>query len=272
MTQPISINKELCISCGVCARVCPAGSIEQNKGEEPQINEEARCVTCGQCDAFCPKDAIVSEYPGEYPAQDFAGVKDVSPKELGKCLQRRRTTRHYKSNPVPREKIEEILEVIRYAPTGGNAQPVHWTIISDQDKLKAIGDAVAKYLKVAVEKMPDSPYKEIFGNLAAAYEDGHNVITWGAPHLIAVSTDEEAISGDADGIIAMSWFEIAIQTYGLGCVWLGLIKMAALNSPEVASLLALPEKTKLQYTMVFGEPSLKVEKIPKRNAAKVHWH
>ena len=272
MTQPIGVNKELCISCGVCARVCPSGTIAGSKGEEPQINEEAHCITCGLCEAFCPKDAIQTEYAGEYPAQDYEGVNEVSPKELAKCLQQRRTTRQYKSNIVPRERIEDILDVVRYAPTGGNAQPVHWTIISDQRKLKAIGDGVAKYLKVAVEHMSDSPYKNIFSNLVSAYEGGHNVITWGAPHLVAVSTDETAISGDADGIIAMSWFEIVLQTYGLGSVWLGLIKMAALNSPEVAELLALPEKTKLQYTMAFGEPSLKVQKIPKRNAAKVHWH
>ena len=272
MTQPINIDEDICISCGVCARVCPCGTIVQNKEEKPKINEEARCIACGQCDAFCPTEAVECEYTGDYPARDFDGVREISSKELARCFQRRRTIRHYKSNPIPREKIEEILEVVRYAPTGGNVQPVHWTIISDQEKLKVIGEAVAKYLKMAAEKMPDSPYKEIAKNMAAAYEDGHNVITWGAPHLVAVSTDMTAISGDADGIIALSWFEIALQTYGLGAVWLGLLKMAALNSPEIMKLLAIPEKTKLQYTMVFGEPSMKVQKIPKRNVAKVYWH
>ena len=272
MTQPIRVDKDVCVSCGVCARVCPSGTIAHKEGEKPEVNDESRCIACGQCDAFCPVAAIKCEYEGEYPTKDFEGVKDVSPSELAKCLQRRRTIRHYKSNPIPRQKIEEILEVVRYAPTGGNSQSVHWTVISDKEKLKAISDGVAKHIRAFVEKMDDNPYKAVFKNLLAAYEKGYNVITWGAPHLLAVSTDESAISGDADGIIAMSWFEIALQAHGLGGVWLGLVKKAALSSPEVSQLLSLPEKTKLQYTMVFGEPSLKVKKIPKRNAAKVHWH
>ncbi len=53
---------ERCISCGICARVCPDASIQlvEIKGQEkkfPQIDYNT-CSLCGYCVNFCPKQAL----------------------------------------------------------------------------------------------------------------------------------------------------------------------------------------------------------------------
>ncbi len=271
MSQPISFDLDTCTACGICSLVCPCGTIAYEKGEKPTVNEKARCMGCGQCDAFCPMHAVSCDFPGDYPVHNYDDVADVTPKQLAKYLQKRRSIRSYKNAPVPKETMNEIFDIVRYAPTGGNFQSIHWVVLSGEEKLNKLTKLVIEWFRGFLENAPETPYTPVFKGLVAAYDAGHNVITWGAPHLVSVATDEQAISGDADGIIAMSWFEIALNSFGLGCVWLGLVKMAAMQSPEVAALLKLPEGTKLQYTMIFGEPKLKVHKIPKRRPAKVYW-
>lgn len=54
----IQYDKEKCIGCGLCIRVCPAKAIEM-KTEEKKIRiYVGRCIFCGQCIDICPKNAL----------------------------------------------------------------------------------------------------------------------------------------------------------------------------------------------------------------------
>lgn len=50
----IYIDKEKCISCGMCANSCPSGCIEH---KEKVVNNET-CVKCLKCLTLCPKNAM----------------------------------------------------------------------------------------------------------------------------------------------------------------------------------------------------------------------
>ena len=50
-----NINKNLCINCGLCKRICPHSAIKYNNGYE--VNE-MRCLGCSQCINKCPSKAI----------------------------------------------------------------------------------------------------------------------------------------------------------------------------------------------------------------------
>ena len=63
-------------------------------------------------------------------------------------------------------------------------------------------------------------------------------------------------SPEADGIIALSHFEIAAQSVGLGTLWNGLVKMSVTLLPELKVPLKIPEDNLLVFTMSFGKPEV----------------
>ena len=68
ITGLLEFNEEKCTRCGICASICPGGSIivppknEHEKRELPVIIENppgiTDCIACGDCLAACPNKAI----------------------------------------------------------------------------------------------------------------------------------------------------------------------------------------------------------------------
>ncbi|MFO8241373.1 MAG: NADH-quinone oxidoreductase subunit I [Dissulfuribacterales bacterium] len=67
-------GREVCIACGMCAKICPAKCITVKKGKREEGEEDKyasktypasfqidllRCIFCGFCEETCPKNAIV---------------------------------------------------------------------------------------------------------------------------------------------------------------------------------------------------------------------
>jgi nitroreductase len=68
-------------------------------------------------------------------------------------VRKRRSFRFYKSDMPEKDKVERILEAARLAPTWANYQGVHYIIVQDQDKVKAIWEAVGQKKKYAEAPM-----------------------------------------------------------------------------------------------------------------------
>jgi len=62
-----SYDQDMCISCGLCAKICPDKAIEMIEAPEehkdkypkkyPQI-DLGKCCFCGFCDDICPKNCL----------------------------------------------------------------------------------------------------------------------------------------------------------------------------------------------------------------------
>jgi nitroreductase len=67
--------------------------------------------------------------------------------DVFEAVQERRSIRAYQDKPVPREKLEKILEAARLAPSAKNIEPWHFIAVTDAEKRKALSMGIfAKFL------------------------------------------------------------------------------------------------------------------------------
>lgn len=55
-----SADKDLCVGCGACSRICAHGAPVIANGKATIDHD--KCVGCGRCLAVCPKDAITADF------------------------------------------------------------------------------------------------------------------------------------------------------------------------------------------------------------------
>jgi len=66
------VEKEKCISCGLCVKVCPNQAIKLiEETKKPRISL-SRCIFCGECADACPVKAITMTKEYELAVYDKA--------------------------------------------------------------------------------------------------------------------------------------------------------------------------------------------------------
>ncbi len=57
------IDKNACISCGLCVKNCTPGALSMGEDKKPQLNTDA-CIWCGDCVKVCPTGAWEAKQTG----------------------------------------------------------------------------------------------------------------------------------------------------------------------------------------------------------------
>src|ERR1700754_1210995 len=60
--------------------------------------------------------------------------------DLLEALRTTGTCRYYTDEPVSDELLTEAFDAARFAPQGGNTQPVRWLVVRDREKLKQLAE------------------------------------------------------------------------------------------------------------------------------------
>jgi len=178
--------------------------------------------------------------------------------------------RFFKKQPVEKEKLQRLIEIARYAPSGGNIQLVEWTVFTDAERIKEIARVTVESMRKLVAKAPQAvpPYIPM---MIGAWDMGYNAVTWSAPALIVASAPREATTGMVDVSLALCYLELAAQTLGLGTCWAGVLEGALQGSAEVRESVGLPEGHPYHFPMMIGYPKRKYSRLPERKAPKIAW-
>jgi nitroreductase len=132
---------------------------------------------------------------------------------------------------VEKEKLQRLIEIARYALSGGNLQLVEWMMFTDADRIKEIAGLTVEWMRKVMAEAPHSvpPYVPL---IIGAWDMRYNSLTWRAPVLIVASAPMEATTGMVDVSLALSYLELAAQKLGLGTCWAGLVEAAVKKSLE----------------------------------------
>jgi nitroreductase len=160
----------------------------------------------------------------------------LSSMDFTKVVEKRRSIRRYKPDPVPDDLIREILESVRVAPSASNRQPCHFIIVKDAEKKRALG------LREWVAEAPV---------IVVGCADSSLSPTW---HLV-------------DFAIAFEHIILAATNLGLGTCWLG-----RLENETIKKALNIPDHIKVVAVTPLGYPAEPPEpKARKALSEMVHY-
>ena len=148
--------------------------------------------------------------------------------------------------PVPRDVIDECLELAIQAPTGSNSQGWRWLVVEDADKKKALADLYRKageeYLTAAGEQAADGQTKRVFTSAMYLMEHLHEVPVHVIPCITGRPPAESPSAmwaGLYGSIFPAVWnFQLALRARGLGSV---LNTLHLIHEKEAAELLGIPD-------------------------------
>ena len=183
-------------------------------------------------------------------------------------IKARRSIRVFKDKPVPHEDIEQIIEVVRYSPTGGNFQNIQWLVFDTKETIEQIRSLGSEFMKQLITDQTPVPLKYIWEKWR---DSGIDHLMNGAPIVVAAYSHKDALGAQENAMIALGYFDLVATTMGLGCCWLGTFTAAANNFPPIKEIIALPEDHVIHEALAVGYPKYKKYRIPKRNPAQITW-
>jgi Nitroreductase len=132
--------EDKCNQCLLCVRDCVAGVWHIVDGKSQPVDVEL-CNRCSHCVAVCPCGAIRHDSP---KMEQIIGVnrKNLQPDVYRDIISSRRSIRQFKDAPVPRDIIEQVLDLARYAPTASNDQNVGYIVVTGKHLIEETANTI----------------------------------------------------------------------------------------------------------------------------------
>ncbi len=269
MAGIITIDKSKCIKCGICAKVCPSCIIEMTEQGPTTVNEMS-CMSCGHCVAVCPKAALDNT---RCPRAEQAPIpmETLDSKAAYNFLRMRRSVRNFRDELVPEEKIRELLDAARYAPTAANSQGMYYIVVSDQKLIRQIAEATADWMQEEIDA--NSPRKRYFVKVLQVYRERKlDIIARNAHQLIFALARRLNETGISNCEQAWAYAELYAPTIGLGTTIMGFIQTCAqANYQPLRDLLNVPVKQNIVGTLLVGYPKYTYKSLPERQHLKIEF-
>jgi nitroreductase len=213
------------------------------------------------------------------------------PKELMALFRARRTIRLYTEEPVSREHLELILEAGRFAPSGGNRQPLQYIVVQTPERIRTIRRlAIDALLKMAREMeealsrqeasgqpLPPSHqslrvYIQVWKDLHELEKQGIDRLFYRAPALVVCHADTtDAPTPEVDAGIAAMQMVLMAETLGLGSCFCGFLVFAIKSSGQLLEALEIPKHHIVPFSFVVGHPDVEYLRTVARRPLRVRW-
>ena len=257
----INVNQSECIKCGICSKVCPCNVLSIDQTGPKVINEDI-CIACGQCVAACPSQALDNIKSPIADQMDIENFPVISAKTAENFLRSRRSIRCYEDTSVSREKLLELLNIARYAPTASNSQGISYIIVENKNILENASKIIFEWMESQLKNPTHWSFSRHIKNYKAT---GIDTVLRNAPHLILATAPKNFKNGRENTISQLTYAELYATTLELGTCWAGLFEMCAFsNYSPLLSLFNIPEDKIITGALMVGYPKYKYKKLVNR--------
>jgi nitroreductase len=196
--------------------------------------------------------------------------------DLLKAIRERKSVRAFKSDPVPKESIEEILNLSIHAPSAINLQPWEFIIVTGEEKERLSRRLIKAYLEKQISCGPGNvkPLPKSIGKRGAKTLEGMVPLLkemgvnadqfinegscnfYGAPVAILICLDDSFSEGRLVDIgIILGYLVLTSHYFGFGTCPIGLITA---YEDEIKDLLNIPENKNIVIGVALGYPDLDI--------------
>ena len=257
----IGIDYEKCNLCKNCINECPYYfSLDEDQKYIRFSDPNNLCNQCGRCICRCPMDAILYENMGE--VLTFEGVQNpsslISYDSLNMFMMAKRSIRRYKPKKIPQDIMEKVLTSMKYAPTGANIRTLKCTIISDNNVIRQLSDAV-------MDKIIASSNLRYSERMRNARDLGFDAIFYHAPHVLIIHSRNSTDAMNAT--IALTYGMLSAQSLGLGTCWIGLAHGVLVANEDIKENIA-GIKGHVWGVITIGYPAQTFYRVPPRPSIK----
>lgn len=158
------------------------------------------------------------------------------------AISKRRSIRKYKDIEVEDEKLQNILEVARIAPSAANRQEWKFIVVKDKESREKLAEAA----------------------------NGQQFVAEAPVTIVACSTESERVmpcgqyAYTVDISIAVAFMILEATELGLGTCWLG-----AYDEEKVRNILSIPERIRVPAMFTLGYADESPHQRPRKHLSEI---
>lgn len=202
--------------------------------------------------------------------------------EVSQAIQKRVTIRIWKQKPVEKEKIMQVLESGRRAPSWGNVQPWRYVVVQDKTKIEELAKSGAGQPHIGtapvvivccgvMEAFSRKMHRESLKQLVEA-----GVMDWpdelldnvvlGSDLFAPYRLGEQAmrIKASEQLMISIAFMSLEAVNQGLGCCWAG-----AISPSDAHEVMKLPDNWFVHDFFLLGYPDEDPKPRPRKPLAEI---
>lgn len=197
----------------------------------------------------------------------------------------RRSYRKIKPDPIPDEYIDKLIDVVRWAPSGGNMQPWEVIVVKDPELKAGIKQTIFDYRSNDFFKFEAT--REDWQGAKWQQRSLEDARLSNAPVFIVVCGDKRTQVGlpmavrytkqkldsiwDSTLAIACIYIHLAATTLGLGTHWVSAVKMPLVQC-RIKDCLGIPNEIEVYEMLGVGYPEEDPRLKPMRNRKQmIHY-
>ena len=274
------IDQTLCTNCGLCIKECPPGTITRDKETSRVYIDRENCIECSHCGMICPAGAVKAD------GKDLPRIPDpdnlTEYERTDRQIRTKRSIRHYRSAPILKEDMEEILYTGSITATASNSMHVSPLVLQGGEVAAAASLIARELLRVIrilnnplvrflTKNSPVTRYTNIktinryIRILEKTLEGKSDPLFFHAPAVIILTYPKKGKRfGRTDCSLAGAHMMLTAHARGIGSCMIGFAE-AALWRKAARARLGIPKDRKTGLIFTLGYTDKRYYRYPVRN-------